>query len=420
MALGRVFGDTRVLPLRHRDSMSLDRWWARFKTRRPPPGRQPVRRPPARRARPRDRAGPRPTPAAAVETAQRRGGSPAPPERPRRAPRPLSSAGWSASLPAAAPGCRQAPRRRDRPAVRAARRGDRLRTALRASLLPRAPHVVPQLMKTLRDESYFVGRRRQPDLDATSSSAPRSSAAPPAPTAPRRRRRRDRPRPGGGDDRHRRACAGRSPASCCGRSSTPRGDTLSARAAVKIWRDADRKARLSAALAGAAVARSVRRLPRRPAAQLRAGPRPCAPSTASRTCCSAASTWRTLPSRAAAAAPPRRAVRRDRRPVEPQPGDRPTRRPRGRPARPRRGPLAARRRPARSRTGSPRCTRSPRPSSGRRAAVPGWTTLAKPVQDCYLRSRAGRPDRAERPTYHRVSPRAPKSLPRAHLEDRSP
>ena len=54
--------------------------------------------------------------------------------------------------------------------------------SLRAGLLPRAPHVIPQLMKTLRDEGYSsvdVASR----ISRTSFSPPRSCAARPAPSS---------------------------------------------------------------------------------------------------------------------------------------------------------------------------------------------------------------------------------------------
>ncbi|MCE9660684.1 MAG: HDOD domain-containing protein [Burkholderiales bacterium] len=121
---------------------------------------------------------------------------------------------------------------------------------LRANLLPRAPHVVPQLMKTLRDESYSsvdVASRISRDV-VLSAEVIRSATS--------------TYRPKEGDDEGEidlaRAVAmigtaglRRAIASVVLRPIfDAAGDTLSAKAAVKIWRDADKKARLSAALAG--------------------------------------------------------------------------------------------------------------------------------------------------------------------------
>jgi HD-like signal output (HDOD) protein len=121
--------------------------------------------------------------------------------------------------------------------------------ALRANLLPRAPHVVPQLMKALRDESYSsvdVAGRISRDV-VLSAEVIRSA------TAAYRAKDDD---PGEIDLARAVAIIGtaglrRAIASVVLRPIFESGgDTLSAKAAVKIWRDADRKARLSAALAG--------------------------------------------------------------------------------------------------------------------------------------------------------------------------
>jgi HD-like signal output (HDOD) protein len=122
--------------------------------------------------------------------------------------------------------------------------------ALRANLLPRAPHVVPQLMKTLRDESYSsvdVASRISRDV-VLSAEVIRSA------TSAYRAKEDD----DAGEIDLARAVAmigtaglRRAIASVVLRPIFDAGgDTLSAKAAVKIWRDADRKARLSAALAG--------------------------------------------------------------------------------------------------------------------------------------------------------------------------
>ena len=120
--------------------------------------------------------------------------------------------------------------------------------ALRANLLPRAPHVVPHLMKTLRDESYSsvdVASRISRDVVLSAEVIKSATAV--------YRAEEDE-----GEIDLARAVqiigtAGlrRAIASVVLRPIfESAGDTLSAKAAVKIWRDADRKARLSAALAG--------------------------------------------------------------------------------------------------------------------------------------------------------------------------
>jgi len=121
---------------------------------------------------------------------------------------------------------------------------------LRAGLLPRAPHVVPQLMKTLRDERYSsadVASRISRDVVLTAEVV-RSA------TSVLQR----------GDDGEeidlaravqvigtqglRRAIAN----VVLRPIFDSRGSSLSARAATQIWQDADRKARLCSALAGQA------------------------------------------------------------------------------------------------------------------------------------------------------------------------
>jgi hypothetical protein len=120
---------------------------------------------------------------------------------------------------------------------------------LRAGLLPRAPHVVPQLMKTLRDESYSsvdVANRISRDVVLSAEVIRSATSA--------YRAKEDEE----GEIDLARAVAiigtaglRRAIASVVLRPIFEAGgDTLSAKAAVKIWRDADRKARLSAALAG--------------------------------------------------------------------------------------------------------------------------------------------------------------------------
>lgn len=118
---------------------------------------------------------------------------------------------------------------------------------LRAGLLPRAPHVIPQLMKTLRDERYSsvdVASRISKDVVLTAEVVRSATSA------------FER-----GDDEGeidlaravtmigtrglRRAIAN----VVLRPIFDARGDTFSARAATQIWKDADRKARLCAALA---------------------------------------------------------------------------------------------------------------------------------------------------------------------------
>jgi len=118
---------------------------------------------------------------------------------------------------------------------------------LRAGLLPRAPHVIPQLMKTLRDERYSsadVADRISRDVVLTAEVV-RSATSVLA---------------RGDDDEEidlaravqvigtqglRRAIAN----VVLRPIFDAKGSSLSARAATQIWKDADRKARLAAAIA---------------------------------------------------------------------------------------------------------------------------------------------------------------------------
>ncbi|MDQ6628567.1 MAG: HDOD domain-containing protein [Pseudomonadota bacterium] len=118
---------------------------------------------------------------------------------------------------------------------------------LRAALLPRAPHVVPQLMKTLRDESYSaadVASRISKDVVLTTEVIRSAASA------------RKRPDDEGeidlvwavaaiGTQGLRRAIAN----VVLKPMFDARGSSLSARAGSRIWKDADRKARLCTALA---------------------------------------------------------------------------------------------------------------------------------------------------------------------------
>ena len=140
--------------------MALARWWNRSRRKsRPAPRRRRRRRWRSRRCRHPRRQRPRggrsrPRRAAAARPARRL----PPPSRPRRSRSPSATrngsrsfAGWSAS--------RRSPGRRGLPDLVVQRLIEQLdeiiaSETLRAGLLPRAPHVVPQLMKTLRDEGY--------------------------------------------------------------------------------------------------------------------------------------------------------------------------------------------------------------------------------------------------------------------------
>ncbi len=118
---------------------------------------------------------------------------------------------------------------------------------LRAGLLPRAPHVIPQLMKTLRDEGYSsvdVASRISKDVVLTAEVVRSATSAFQR-----------------GDDETeidlaravtmigtqglRRAIAN----VVLRPIFDAKGDTFSARGATQVWKDADRKARLGAAIA---------------------------------------------------------------------------------------------------------------------------------------------------------------------------
>ncbi|MGZ5133284.1 MAG: HDOD domain-containing protein, partial [Caldimonas sp.] len=119
--------------------------------------------------------------------------------------------------------------------------------SLRAGLLPRAPHVVPQLMKTLRDEHYSsvdVANRIAKDVVLTAEVVRSATSA-------------FRQGEDDGEIDLARAVAmigtqglRRAIANVVLRPIfDARGNTLSARAARQVWKDADKKARLCAALA---------------------------------------------------------------------------------------------------------------------------------------------------------------------------
>jgi HD-like signal output (HDOD) protein len=224
--------------------MALARWWDRFFARRPPsPG---IASPPARAAAT--------VPAARAPSGNGSSATPAPapavPLEPERHEEPhVRFFCWLVGVSAAAaPGAEEASADVIAPLFE---RLDEVivSDALRANLLPRAPHVVPQLMKALRDESYSsvdVASRISRDVvlsaevirSATSSYRPRDDDE--------------------GEIDLARAVAmigttglRRAIASVVLRPIfDATGDTLSAKAAVKIWRDADKKARLCTALAG--------------------------------------------------------------------------------------------------------------------------------------------------------------------------
>jgi hypothetical protein len=122
--------------------------------------------------------------------------------------------------------------------------------ALRAGLLPRAPHVVPQLMKTLRDEGYSsadVASRISRDVVLTAEVVRSATSV---------LQRSDdgeeidlaRAVQVIGTQGLRRAIAN----VVLRPIFDAKGSSLSARAATQIWKDADRKARLCAAIAGQA------------------------------------------------------------------------------------------------------------------------------------------------------------------------
>ena len=209
---------------------------------------------------------------------------------------------------------------------------------LRAGLLPRAPHVIPQLMKTLRDEGYSsvdVASRISKDVVLTAEVVRSATSA----FQRGDDEERDRPPARGDDDRHPGPAPGdrqRRPAAdlrCQGRHllGARRDPDLEGRrpqgAPVRRARDA-------------ADRRPVRRLPRRPAAQHRldgaaARDRRLRGHGAQRRAA------RPPRGRPATAATPRRPLRRDRRALEPERGGRRARR-RRRPQRRRRRAIAAR------------------------------------------------------------------------------
>jgi hypothetical protein len=120
--------------------------------------------------------------------------------------------------------------------------------SLRAGLLPRAPHVIPQLMKTLRDETYSsadVASRISKDATLTAEVVRSATAA------------LQRGADGDEIDLARAVAVIGTQGLRRAISSVvlrpifdSRGTSLSARAATQIWIDADRKAKLCAAVAG--------------------------------------------------------------------------------------------------------------------------------------------------------------------------
>ena len=251
---------------------------------------------------------------------------------------------------------------------------------LRAGLLPRAPHVIPQLMKTLRDEGYSsvdVASRISKDVVLTAEVVRSATSA----FQRGDDEERDRPAARGDDDRH----AGPAPGD---RQRRPAADLRrQGRHLLGARRDPDLEGRRpqGAPVRGArdAAVGSTRSTATSPACcTTPAGPRCCARSTASRT-------WRsTAPQLAHPEVVPQLLQRRDALfgaivgPWNLSAG--------GRRARRRRRPQRRRRRRSRrsvwrcaTPTGSPRCARSRPRASGRRATVPTWATLPKAVQDCY-------------------------------------
>ncbi|HEX2539628.1 MAG TPA: HDOD domain-containing protein [Caldimonas sp.] len=120
--------------------------------------------------------------------------------------------------------------------------------ALRSALLPRAPHVIPQLMKTLRDDGYSSADvAAKISRDAVLTAEVIRSA-----TSAFRRGDNDSEEidlawavAAIGTQGLRRAIA----SVVLRPIFDARGDTLSSRAATQIWKDADRKAKLCSALA---------------------------------------------------------------------------------------------------------------------------------------------------------------------------
>ena len=196
-----------------------------------------------------------------------------------------SSAGWSALPPGAGPSpCPVIGQMLEQvDAITASE-------TLRAGLLPRAPHVVPQLMKTLRDETLLVGRRRQPDLEGRRPHR-RGRSQRDQRVRAHRGRRRDRPRPRRLHDRH----AGPAPGD---RQRRPAADLRCPwRHALGAGRDPDLERRRPQ---GAPVRRprradcrrSIRSTATSPGCSTtRAGPRRCARSTAWPRSRSAPPTW---------------------------------------------------------------------------------------------------------------------------------
>ena len=229
--------------------MSLSGLWARFKSRRPGPAEKavpvPAAKPPvaAPASAPTSRALP------STATPPGNGTAVEAPVTERHDERHVRFFFWLVGVSAAAaPGAEEPPAAVIGPLLE---RLDEViaSDALRANLLPRAPHVVPQLMKTLRDESYSsVDVASRISRDVVLSAEVIKSA-----TAVYRAKEEEE-----GEIDLARAVAiigtaglRRAIASVVLRPIFESGgDTLSAKAAVKIWRDADRKARLSAAIAG--------------------------------------------------------------------------------------------------------------------------------------------------------------------------
>ena len=161
--------------------------------------------------------------------------------------------------------------------------------SLRAGPLPRAPHVVPQLMKTLRDERYSsadVAHRISKDVVLTAEVVRSATSA----------------FQRGDDDSEidlARAVAmigtqglRRAIASVVLRPIfDARGNTLSARAATQIWKDADKKARLCAAITSQLALDPLDGYLAAGCCTTPAGRRRCGRSTACRTSRPAPRTW---------------------------------------------------------------------------------------------------------------------------------
>ena len=215
--------------------MSLSRWWSRLIERGAPASDAAPRRP--------SLAPPTAAPVAAVVEDSRPGVGDAVPTgtTPEQQARFLA---WLLRAPGASPaaGAIDGAMQRTLDQLDAVIASD----AQRAGLLPRAPHVVPQLMKTLRDEKYSatdVAERIAKDVVLTAEVIRSATSA----FELDEKAGIDLPRAVAviGTVGLRRAIA----SVVLRPIFDAQGDSLSARAGPRIWKDADRKARLCTTLA---------------------------------------------------------------------------------------------------------------------------------------------------------------------------